>query len=329
MAEPGFWADRQKSQQIARKRKRLVELIQTWEELEKWWQDIKDLSELISKDDEEYSQLVNDMQNFSKKLDKFELKSYLNDSDDEEDAIVIVNSGAGGTEACDWAEMLLRMYRRWADKESFKTSILSIQPGDEAGLSSVTMEVTGNYVYGYLKSETGVHRLVRISPFDSNSRRHTSFASVFVYPSIGNSDIDIEINDSDLRIDTYKASGHGGQHVNTTDSAVRITHQPTGITVQCQAERSQHRNKAQAMKMLKSRLYQEKKEELEKEKNRQEKKKKKIEWGSQIRSYVLHPYNMVKDHRTNVKTGRAEAVLDGELDLFINAYLTGKNIEDE
>jgi peptide chain release factor 2 len=251
---------------------------------------------------------------------QIELSQMLGGPDDRRNAIVSLHPGAGGTEAQDWAEILLRMYLRWADRRGYRKEILEYQPGEEAGVKSVTFTVEGEYAYGYLKAEAGIHRLVRISPFDANSRRHTSFASVFVYPEI-DEDIKVEIDESDLRIDTYRSSGAGGQHVNKTDSAVRITHLPTNIVVACQNERSQHKNKAMAMKILRSRLYE---LELEKQKERMEtfhKTKKDIAWGSQIRSYVLHPYRLVKDHRTNIEIGDADRVLDGDLDPFIQAYL--------
>jgi peptide chain release factor 2 len=251
---------------------------------------------------------------------QIELSQMLGGPDDRRNAIVSLHPGAGGTEAQDWAEILLRMYLRWADRRGYRKEILEYQPGEEAGVKSVTFTVEGEYAYGYLKAEAGIHRLVRISPFDANSRRHTSFASVFVYPEV-DEDIKVEIDEADLRIDTYRSSGAGGQHVNKTDSAVRITHLPTNIVVACQNERSQHKNKAMAMKILRSRLYE---LELEKQKERMEtfhKTKKDIAWGSQIRSYVLHPYRMVKDHRTGIEIGDADRVLDGDLDQFIQAYL--------
>jgi peptide chain release factor 2 len=249
-----------------------------------------------------------------------ELTQILSGPDDRRNAIVSLHPGAGGTEAQDWAEILLRMYLRWADCRGYRKEILEYQPGEEAGVKSVTFTVEGDYAYGYLKAEAGIHRLVRISPFDANSRRHTSFASVFVYPEVDDT-IKVEINEADLRVDTYRSSGAGGQHVNKTDSAVRLTHMPTGIVVACQNERSQHKNRAMAMKILRSRLY-----ELEIEKQREKmdvfhKTKKDIAWGSQIRSYVLHPYRMVKDHRTGTEIGNADAVLDGDIDKFIQAYL--------
>ena len=255
-----------------------------------------------------------------KEMAQTELTQLLGGPDDRRNAIVTLHPGAGGTEAQDWAEILLRMYLRWCDRRGYKKEILDYQPGEEAGVKSVTFNVAGEYAYGYLKAEAGIHRLVRISPFDANSRRHTSFASVFVYPEIDD-DIKVEIDEADLRVDTYRSSGAGGQHVNKTDSAVRLTHIPSGIVVACQNERSQHKNRAMAMKILKSRLYE---LEIEKQKEKMEtfsKSKKDIAWGSQIRSYVLHPYRLVKDHRTNVEVGNADAVLDGDIDTFIEAYL--------
>ena len=253
-------------------------------------------------------------------VDEVELKLTLSKPEDIQNAIVSIHPGAGGTESQDWAQMLYRMYTRWAEKEECKLDIIDFQTGDEAGIKDVTFELKGDYVFGLLKGEAGVHRMVRISPFDSNSRRHTSFASVFVYPAIEDN-IEIDINQSELRIDTYRASGAGGQHVNKTDSAVRITHIPTGIVAQCQNQRSQHKNKNQAMKILKSRLYQ-LEIEKEKEKNKDlEDQKMDIGWGSQIRSYIFHPYQMVKDHRTKEENGNIQAVMDGNLNQFIRAYL--------
>jgi peptide chain release factor 2 len=249
-----------------------------------------------------------------------ELAQILGGADDRRNAIVTLHPGAGGTEAQDWAEILLRMYLRWSDRHGYRKEILEYQPGEEAGLKSVTFNVEGDYAYGYLKAEAGIHRLVRISPFDANSRRHTSFASVFVYPEVDDT-IKVEVDEADLRVDTYRSSGAGGQHVNKTDSAVRLTHLPTGIVVACQNERSQHKNRAMAMKILRSRLYE---LELEKQKEKMDtlhKTKKDNAWGSQIRSYVLHPYRLVKDHRTNIEIGNADAVLDGDIDPFIQAYL--------
>jgi peptide chain release factor 2 len=249
-----------------------------------------------------------------------ELAQILGGADDRRNAIVTLHPGAGGTEAQDWAEILLRMYLRWADRHGYRKEILEYQPGEEAGLKSVTFSIEGDYAYGHLKAEAGIHRLVRISPFDANSRRHTSFASLFVYPEVDDT-IKVEVDEADLRVDTYRSSGAGGQHVNKTDSAVRLTHLPTGIVVACQNERSQHKNRAMAMKILRSRLYE---LELEKQKEKMDtlhKTKKDNAWGSQIRSYVLHPYRLVKDHRTNIEIGNADAVLDGDIDPFIQAYL--------
>jgi peptide chain release factor 2 len=264
--------------------------------------------------------LAQEIEQLSSAVCQEELKMMLNSEQDPLNAIISIHAGAGGTEAQDWAEMLLRMYLRWAEKKGFVTKIIDSLPGDEAGIKSVSFTLEGEYAYGYAKAEIGIHRLVRISPFDANARRHTSFASVFVYPEVDD-EIKIEINEDDLRIDTFRAGGKGGQHVNKTDSAVRITHLPSGIVVQCQNERSQHQNKAMAMKFLKSRLY-EKELQLQNEKiNEENKLKKDIAWGSQIRSYVLHPYKMVKDHRTSLENNNANKVLDGDLDEFIQAYL--------
>ncbi|MEI6305509.1 MAG: peptide chain release factor 2, partial [Deltaproteobacteria bacterium] len=252
-----------------------------------------------------------------------EFQRMLSGAHDRNSCFVSINSGAGGTESQDWAEMLLRMYLRYCEKKGWKTAITEIQSGDEAGIKSVTFSVAGEYGYGYLKAEAGIHRLVRISPFDSNARRHTSFASVFVFPEIEEEDIDIKISESDLRVDTYRSSGAGGQHVNTTDSAVRITHLATNIVVACQTERSQHLNKATAMKVLRSKLYEREMAERNAKASEIAGEKKEIGWGSQIRSYVLHPYRMVKDLRTGVETGNTDAVLDGGLEDFIVAYLMG------
>jgi len=249
-----------------------------------------------------------------------EIRRMLGREEDRLNAILTIHAGAGGTEAQDWAEILLRMYLRWAEKRTFRTQILDFQPGEEAGIKSATVELEGDYAFGYAKAESGIHRLVRISPFDAAARRHTSFASVFVYPEVGD-EIVIDIDEKDLRIDTYRSSGKGGQHVNKTDSAVRITHLPTGIVVQCQNERSQHKNKAMAMKVLRSRLYEIKLQEQSSKMEELHKTKKDIAWGSQIRSYVLHPYKMIKDHRTNLEVGNVQKILDGDLDEFIESYL--------
>jgi peptide chain release factor 2 len=262
-----------------------------------------------------------------KEIDDFEFQTVLSGEDDSKNAILAIHSGAGGTESQDWAQMLLRMYTRWVERRGYKYETIDFMAGEEAGIKGATLEITGEYAYGYLKSESGVHRLVRISPFDANKRRHTSFASVFVYPEIEDN-ITIEIKDDDIKMETFRASGAGGQHVNKVSSAVRITHIPSGIVVQCQSERSQFRNKENALKVLKSRLYQLYKEQEEKKQEKLESQKKKIEWGSQIRSYVFQPYTMVKDHRTDLETSNVQAVMDGEIDEFIQAYLSSKeNLE--
>ncbi len=262
------------------------------------------------------------------KIEKMEFARMLSGEHDASGAIVSINAGAGGTEAQDWADMLLRMYLRYCEKKGFRTDITDYQPGDEAGVKGVTFTVDGEYAYGYLKAEKGIHRLVRISPFDSNARRHTSFCSVFIFPELSD-DVEVEINEKDLRVDTYRSSGAGGQHVNKTDSAIRITHIPTGIVVACQNERSQHKNRAVAMKQLKARLFEMELQKKEEEANALAGEKKEIGWGSQIRSYVLHPYRMVKDHRTGHEVGNTDAVLDGDLEGFIEAYLLSRASGDK
>ena len=278
------------------------------------------LIEFAEAGDTELDEVEQELRYYQRTIDNIELKMILGKPEDIQGAIVTIHPGAGGTESQDWAQMLYRMYSRWAEKEDYKLEIIDLQPGDEAGIKDVTFELKGDYAFGMAKAEAGVHRMVRISPFDSASRRHTSFASVFVYPAVEES-IDVNIKSSDLRIDTYRASGAGGQHVNKTDSAVRITHMPTGIVAQCQNERSQHKNKNQAMKILKARIYQ---LELEKERKKNkdlEDQKMEIGFGSQIRSYVFHPYQMVKDHRTKKENGNTQAVMDGDLSLFIRSFL--------
>lgn len=256
-------------------------------------------------------------------LDDIELKSILSLEEDRNNAIMTINSGAGGTESQDWAQILMRMYIRWAERKGFKVEIVELLPGEEAGIKSATLTITGNYVYGYVKGEAGVHRLVRISPFDANKRRHTSFAAILIYPEISE-DVEVELKEDDIKIDTFRASGAGGQHVNKTSSAVRITHIPTGIVVSCQNERSQHKNKAVALKIVRARLYAIKKKEQDKKMEEFIGEKKDIAWGSQIRSYTLQPYQLIKDHRTNIETGNVNAVLNGGIDGFIKGYLMMK-----
>lgn len=285
-----------------------------------------DLSELVELSDgststEELSELDSAFIELSTKFEKLEFDALLSGPDDFRNAILTIHPGAGGTESLDWADMLFRMYNRWVERRGFTAELMDYQLGEEAGLKSATIEVKGDYAFGFLKAESGVHRLVRISPFDANSRRHTSFVSVHVYPVVDDN-IEIEIDEEDVRVDTYRASGAGGQHVNKTSSAIRLTHIPSGIVVTCQSERSQHRNKDAAYTVLKSRLYQVKKEEEAAKMAKFSETKKKIEWGSQIRSYVFHPYNMVKDHRTSTETGNVQAVMDGDIDQFIEAYLS-------
>ncbi|HOU50035.1 MAG TPA: peptide chain release factor 2 [Smithella sp.] len=323
-----FWNDQDKAREILQKKTKYSDAVDRWDKFNKDLIDIENLTEIAlqEKDEPVLDDISADLEQLNLAVGQEELKMMLNSEQDAMNAIVSIHAGAGGTEAQDWTEMLLRMYLRWAEKRKFATKIIDFLAGDEAGVKSVSFTIEGEYAYGYAKAESGIHRLVRISPFDAGARRHTSFASVFVYPEVDD-EIKIDINDDDLRIDTFRAGGKGGQHVNKTDSAVRITHLPTGIVVQCQNERSQFQNKAMAMKFLKSRLY-ERELQLKNEKIDEENKlKKDIAWGSQIRSYVLHPYKMVKDHRTNLETGNAGKVLDGDIDEFIQAYLmttTGK-----
>ena len=281
------------------------------------------LFEFLYEDQVEEEEVKKELNHFSNLLKEFELKLILNGDNDISDAIITIHPGAGGTESQDWAEMLYRMYSMWSESKGFKFNVIDFQNGDEAGLKDCTVEISGDYAYGLLQAEIGIHRLVRISPFDSNSRRHTSFASVSVSPAVSE-DIDIEINQKDLRIDTFRSSGAGGQHVNKTDSAIRITHIPSGIVTQCQTQRSQHKNKEQALKVLKSKLFQLEVEKQILNKKELEGEKKDIGWGSQIRSYVFHPYNMIKDHRTKHEVGNIKSVMDGNIDDFIYSYLLDK-----
>ena len=310
-----------KADNTSRQLRAIRSIIGPYNEIKEHHDAVKELAEIVeSEDTDTIGSLIEESEKIQKDIEKLEFKCLLGGEADRYNAIVSINAGAGGTESCDWTSMLFRMYLRWAENHGHPVEVIDQLVGDEAGIKSATFIIKGDFAYGYLKAESGVHRLVRISPFDSNKRRHTSFASVDVIPEI-EKDIDVEIDEKDLRVDTYRSSGAGGQHVNVTDSAVRITHAPTGIVVQCQKERSQHKNKATAMKILRARLYEIKRRQQEEEATRGRGIKKKIEWGSQIRSYVLHPYKMVKDHRTGEQTSSAEKVLDGDLDSFIEAYL--------
>ncbi|MHB8172855.1 MAG: peptide chain release factor 2 [Nitrospirota bacterium] len=328
MEVQGFWENAEAAQALMKEKTALQNAVSSWESLSIASEDIGVMLELASEEGGE--ELAGDidaaMQKLARDVDSAELELMLSGENDRLNAILTVHPGAGGTESQDWAEMLLRMYLRWCERRGYKTEIIDYLPGEEAGVKSVTFEVTGKNAFGYLKAEAGVHRLVRISPFDANKRRHTSFASVFVYPEVED-DVKIEIDEKDLRIDTYRSSGAGGQHVNKTSSAIRITHIPTNIVVQCQDERSQFKNKDKAFKVLRSRLYDLEMKKKEEEKDRINSTKKDIAWGSQIRSYVFMPYQMVKDHRTGHEVGNISAVMDGDLDGFIEAYLLGKRAQ--
>lgn len=320
---PDFWNDQEQAQKLLQQRSRLEQKLDRHEHFEAQVSDAGVLFEFAEEDEESLSELRTLLERLDHAVSTAETAMLLSGENDQLNAICTIHPGAGGTESQDWAEMLLRMYLKWAEQREFKTEIIDYQPGEEAGLKNVTFRVEGEYAFGLLAAEAGVHRLVRISPFDQAARRHTSFASLFVYPEI-DENIDVEINDKDLRVDTYRATGAGGQHINTTDSAVRITHIPTNIVVQCQNQRSQHQNRAVAMQVLRSRLY-----ELELEKRRAETavleaNKAEISFGSQIRNYVLAPYQLVKDARTKLERGDVNAVLDGEIDDFIKAYLLAK-----
>jgi peptide chain release factor 2 len=320
LSSPDVWQDQKKSQSLQQSKKRLEREIQFLTGLYQKKEDLDVLLELAKEGENVDQEFGQSLTAFSQHLEEAELQTLFFEPDDARNAILTIHPGAGGTESQDWASILMRMYLRYAERKGFKTEILDMLPGEEAGLKSATIRIEGDYVFGNLSQETGVHRLVRISPFDANKRRHTSFAAVFVYPEV-DEDIEIAINPEELRIDTFRAGGKGGQHVNTTDSAVRITHIPTGIVVQCQNERSQHKNKAAAMKVLKARLYEfERKKKLEKVEQLEDSKTD-IAWGNQIRSYVLHPYKMIKDMRTRLETGDTDRVLDGDLDEFIKASL--------
>ncbi|MEZ5065179.1 MAG: peptide chain release factor 2 [bacterium] len=321
-AQPEFWDRAEEAQKVLRELKTEKDQVGAYDDLSRRHEDLGVLAELASEEDDEgvEKEARDGLEPLEKAVAALEVRSLFRDEADHRPAILTINPGAGGIDSQDWAEMLLRMYLRWADTRGFSTEIVNEQPAEEAGIKSATVIVRGEYAYGYLKVENGVHRLVRISPFDAQKRRHTSFASVFVYPE-ADEDVAIEIDDNDLRWDTFRASGAGGQHVNKTDSAVRITHLPTGIVVTCQTERSQHRNRDTAMKLLKSRLYDRKREEERKKRQELEDEKGDAAWGNQIRSYVFQPYTLVKDHRLNLENGNVQAVMDGDIDLFIEAAL--------
>jgi peptide chain release factor 2 len=326
MAKGDFWErNHEEVSQISQERASLKDIVDSWESLKRETDDLKILIELAveENDSDTIEEVTRDISKLEKHIENLEVQSLLNEPDDKRNCIVSINAGAGGTEAQDWVEMLYRMYLRWCESRSFKTEAIDYMVGDEAGIKSVTFTVSGNNAYGYMKSEHGIHRMVRISPFDATGRRHTSFASVSVLPEV-DTDIDINIDEKDLRIDAFRASGPGGQHVNKTSSAIRITHLPTNIAVQCQNEKSQHRNKEMAMMVLKARLYDLEKSKLDKKKQEMHENQKDIAWGSQIRSYVFNPYRMVKDHRTNEEVGNLEKVMDGDIDNFIDAYLRMK-----
>ncbi len=325
IAQDSFWDNPEDSKPILKERTSISNKIDNFKEL---WNDLEETQILLDlaveeSDEEALNEVIQQTAALDKKINQLSLDLMLNGKDDARNAIVSINAGAGGTEAQDWAEMLFRMYSRWVERKGYKTELIDFQPGDEAGIKSVTVTASGENAFGYLKSETGVHRLVRISPFNASGKRHTSFASVFVYPEL-DSEITVEIDDKDIRVDVYRASGAGGQHVNKTSSAVRLTHFPSGIVVQCQQEKSQHRNKDMAMKVLKSRIYQREQQKQDEKMQELHDSKEDIAWGSQIRSYVLHPYQMVKDHRIKLDVGNVNAVLDGDIDQFIEGVLLAK-----
>lgn len=318
-----LWEDQEKAKKILQEKSDVEGELQRFERAEQTFFDLKDMIELAESENEEelIQETEKEIKNFETQVKIYQLECFFTGEADQNSCYLEVHSGAGGTEAQDWAQMLLRMYSRWAESHKYRLEILEESEGEEAGIKSATLKISGNKAYGWLKSESGIHRLVRISPFDSNARRHTSFASVGVYPVVDET-INIEINDSDLRIDTYRSSGAGGQHINKTDSAIRITHIPTGIVVQCQSDRSQHRNRAMAFDMLKSRLYELELRKREESKNQESKSE--IGWGHQIRSYVMQPYQLVKDLRTNFEKGNVRAVLDGDIDDFLQASISAK-----
>ncbi len=320
MGQAGFWDHKELAQKLVQELKRTKELVEPWGMLESEIVDLEEIIELAGEDESLADEVAVEVTGLEEKLNHLEFSVILSRPEDSKTAILSIQAGAGGTESCDWAEMLWRMYTHWCEEKEYSVKVIALAPGEETGIKSLTAVIDGSYAFGYLKSERGVHRLVRISPFDSQSRRHTSFVSVDIVPEVGD-EIEVVIEDKDLRIDTYRSSGAGGQHVNVTDSAVRITHIPTGVVVQCQNERSQHKNRAIALKVLKSRLYQLELAARKKKLADHYDKQKKIEWGSQIRSYVFQPYTMVKDHRTGLTIGNIKKVMDGDIDPFILEYL--------
>jgi peptide chain release factor 2 len=323
LSNSDFWQnDHSEATELSQERGALINQLEQWHGYKNELEELDILTKVALEEGDHTSlkDFNKDLLELERQIERYELQSLLGDKDDKRGAIVAVNAGAGGTEAQDWVEMLLRLYLRWAESRGMKTQIVDQLPGDEAGTKNVTFTVSGPYAYGYLKSENGIHRMVRISPFDANARRHTSFASVSVLPEIED-DVTIEINEKDLRVETFRASGPGGQHVNKTSSAVRITHLPTKIVVQCQNEKSQHRNRELATKILKARLYGLEKEKQEKEKQLRHQSQRDIAWGNQIRSYIFNPYQLVKDHRTDLEIGNIERVMNGDIDAFIEAYL--------
>jgi peptide chain release factor 2 len=322
MGEPAFWNDQNSAREVIDEANTIKQWSGPWGELDARVTSLSEMLDLLEMEEDAgmLAEVSADAESIGPKLEDLQLRMMLQGPDDTRDALVTIHPGAGGTESQDWAEMLLRMYQRWGERHGFEVELLDRQEGEEAGIKDATLEIRGQYAYGYLKAERGVHRLVRISPFDSNARRHTSFASVFVYPVVDDN-IEIEVREEDIEMDVYRASGAGGQHVNKTSSAVRLRHLPTGIVVACQQERSQHKNRATAMKMLKAALYQRALEEQEKEKAKLESTKTDIAFGSQIRSYVFQPYTMVNDHRTELKIPDVQKVMDGDVDPFIHAYL--------
>ncbi|WP_438316287.1 peptide chain release factor 2 [Candidatus Caldatribacterium sp. SIUC1] len=320
MSRGDFWGDGEKQSRLLAEYRKYRQVFEEYLELKKRLEDTEELAHLVAPEDPEYQELVQEVRKLSEAVEDLDIRLLFRREEDRCNAIVTIHSGAGGTESQDWVEMLFRMYLRFCERKGFDVRVTDILEGEEAGLKHVTFLVQGEYAYGYLRSEHGVHRLIRISPFDANRRRHTTFALVDVIPEIGE-DVKVEINPQDLRIETFRASGHGGQHVNVTDSAVRITHIPTGIVVQCQNERSQHQNKAVAMRILRARLYEYYRQEQMKKIQELKGERKDIAWGNQIRTYVFHPYTLVKDHRTGHETGNIERVMDGEIDDFIEAFL--------